>query len=60
MEMTKKKQETWEYKTIDGNWTKHPVAFCWYHDGVLTAALMKVHRFRQRKCRRLDEVVKFK
>lgn len=43
-----------EWLTIDGNWTKHPVAFCKYHKGVLTAKLMKVHNCKRKKCKRLE------
>lgn len=48
-----RKNEQWEYRCIDGNWTKRPAAYCTYHHGVLTSALMKVHRCRERECQRL-------
>ncbi|MEY8366282.1 hypothetical protein AALA22_11645 [Anaerovoracaceae bacterium 41-7] len=47
------------YKCIDENWTFYPVAYCKYHQGVLTAGLMATHRCKQRNCRRLDEGVDF-
>lgn len=46
-------QEDWEYRLIDNNWTRHPVAFCWYRKAYLTKKLMKTHRCEQRKCKRL-------
>ncbi len=52
-------KEKWEYKTIDGNWTCHPVAYCKYHKGALTHRLIKVHRCNKRKCKRYDNTVKF-
>ena len=44
---------------IDGNWTKHPVAFCWYHQGALTQNMMHTHKCCERGCRRLDKNYKF-
>lgn len=55
----KKKKDMWWYRCIDNNWTYHPAAYCKYHQGVLTEGLMKTHRCRERKCKRLDETIKF-
>ena len=44
---------------IDGNWTKHPVAFCWYHQGALTKNMMHTHKCCERQCKRLDKNYKF-
>lgn len=49
----------YEYKTIDGNWTNHPVAFCNYYRGALTRGLMHTHRCNDRQCKRLDKNYKF-
>lgn len=57
--MTKKPEEYWEYKCIDGNWTKRPVAYCTYKKGVLTEGLMKTHRCRERQCKRLRDNIDF-
>lgn len=54
-----KKRLEYEYRTIDGNWTMRPVAYCHYKKGVLTEKLMRTHRCRERQCRRLDESVVF-
>lgn len=52
--MTKKRpDEAWEWRCIDGNWTKRPAAYCTYHHGVLTEAMMKVHKCTQKECQRL-------
>ena len=51
--MNKRKPDEWEYRCIDGNWTKRPAAYCTYHHGVLTEALMKVHKCKERECKRL-------
>lgn len=54
--MSKKKEpEYWEYRLIDNNWTRHPVAYCWRYKGFLTKGLMKTHKCKERKCRRLQE-----
>lgn len=55
----KKKKEWWEYRTIDGNWTSRPIAYCYYYDGVLTERLEKLHRCKKRHCRRYDDTVIF-
>ena len=50
-----KRQEIWEYRLIDNNWTRHPVAYCrWYH-GYLTEGLIKTHKCREKNCRRFQE-----
>lgn len=49
------KEPEWEYRLIDNNWTKHPVAYCEYKEGYLTEGLIKTHRCRKRKCDRLNE-----
>ena len=54
-----KNQKMYEYKCIDGNWTKHPVAFCTRYSGVLTKGLMKTHRCEERNCPRLKRGVEF-
>ena len=51
--MNKRKPEAWEWRCIDGNWTKRPSAYCTYHHGVLTEAMMKVHKCTQKECQRL-------
>ena len=43
------------YFAIDGNFTRHPVAYCTYYHGVLTNNLMNVHKCRARQCCRLRE-----
>jgi hypothetical protein len=43
------------YECIDGNMTYYPVAYCQYHDGVLTKGLMHTHRCHERHCKRLQE-----
>ena len=43
-----------EWLTIDGNWTKHPVAYCKWYKGVLTEKLMKVHKCKKKQCKRLE------
>lgn len=48
-----------EYQMIDDNWTKHPVAFCWYHRGALTRNMMHTHRCCEKGCKRLDKDYKF-
>ena len=54
--MSKKKQPVvWEYRLIDNNWTRHPVAYCKRYHGYLTEGLMKTHKCRSRNCRRLQE-----
>lgn len=50
------KANRWEYRLIDGNWSPRAVAYCTYHHGALTEALMKVHKCRQRQCKRLREI----
>lgn len=50
-----KRQEVWEYRLIDNNWTRHPVAYCKRYHGYLTEGLMKTHKCRERNCRRLQE-----
>lgn len=52
-------EEKWEYKTIDGNWTKNPTAYCNYYKGCLTRKLVKVHRCAKRGCKSYDNTVKF-
>ena len=47
------------YETIDGNWTNHPVAFCYYYKAALTRGLMHTHRCSDRHCKRLDKNYKF-
>ena len=54
-------EEHWEYRLIDGNWSAKAVAYCTYHHGYLTEALMKVHKCKKRECHRLmtiEEAVK--
>lgn len=51
----KGERKKYQYECIDGNWTYYPVAYCKYHQGVLTAGLMHTHRCRERQCWRLDE-----
>ncbi len=48
-----KNTEYW-YELIDGNWTRHPAAWCHYHKGYLTEKLMKTHKCKSKNCRRLD------
>ena len=48
-----------EYEMIDGNWTKHPVAFCSYYGGALTRNMMHTHRCCEKECKRLDKNYKF-
>lgn len=55
--MTKKPEERWEYKLIDGNWSPRAVAYCTYHHGCMTEALMKVHKCRERQCKRLKDCI---
>ena len=50
-----RKDDRWEYRLIDGNWSSRAVAYCTYHHGYLTEALMKVHKCKKRKCQRLKE-----
>lgn len=50
-----KPEERWEYRLIDGNWSPRAVAYCTYHHGYLTEALMKVHGCKKRQCQRLRE-----
>ena len=52
-------KEVWEYRTIDGNWTKKPVAYCKSKKGALTFKQMKVHRCKQRECIHLVRDVEF-
>lgn len=47
------------YECIDGNWTNHPVAFCYYKKAALTRGLMNTHRCCERQCKRLDKNYKF-
>lgn len=47
------------YETIDGNWTNHPVAFCWHYKGALTGGMMHTHNCYDRQCKRLDKNYKF-
>lgn len=47
-----------EYRLIDGNWSHRAVAYCTYHHGYLTPALMKVHKCRKRQCKRLRDYIK--
>ena len=54
------KRTEYEYRTIDGNWTVYPVAYCTYHHGVLTHKMMKVHGCKQRNCQRLKKDADFK
>lgn len=49
----------YEYETIDGNWTNHPVAFCSYYRAALTRGLMNTHNCNDKKCTRLDKNYKF-
>lgn len=51
----KKYQSDWEYRLIDGNWTRQPVAYCKSKKGYLTEGLMKTHRCKKRKCMHLNE-----
>ena len=44
-----------EYRLIDGNWSHRACAYCTYHHGYLTPALMKVHKCKKRQCQRLRE-----
>ena len=51
------KKDRMEYRLIDGNWSPRAVAYCTFHHGYLTPALMKVHKCRKRQCKRLrDEI----
>lgn len=52
------KKEIWEYRTIDDNWTKKPVAYCKSKKGALTNKQMKVHRCKQRQCMHLENNIK--
>lgn len=47
-------QGDWEYRLIDNNWTRNPVAYCRYRKAYLTRKLMRTHRCEQRKCKRLQ------
>lgn len=49
------KQTEYEYRCIDGNWTRHPEAVCKRYNGVLTKGLINTHGCRKRACRRLVE-----
>lgn len=49
----------YEYEMIDGNWTRHPVAFCHRYKGVLTRNMMHTHQCSEKNCRRLDKSYKF-
>ena len=53
------KKTEFEYLTIDGNWTNHPVAFCHYYRGALTRGLMHTHKCSEKNCRRLNKKYKF-
>jgi hypothetical protein len=53
--MKSKKQPIWEYRLIDNNWTRHPVAYCKRYQGYLTEGLIKTHKCRERNCKRLQE-----
>lgn len=46
-----------EYRLIDGNWSHRAEAYCTYHHGYLTPALMKVHKCRKRQCKRLRDYI---
>lgn len=48
-----KQEDSWEYRLIDNNWSTRAIAYCTYHHGYLTEALMKVHGCKKRKCQRL-------
>lgn len=54
------KADRWEYRLIDGNWSPRAVAYCTYHHGYLTPALMKVHKCYKRQCKRLRENIEEK
>lgn len=47
------------YEMIDGNWTRHPVAFCLHYRAALTRNMMHTHRCSERKCKKLDKNYKF-
>lgn len=47
------------YETIDGNWTNHPVAFCYRYRGALTRGLMHTHKCCDRDCKRLNKNYRF-
>lgn len=49
-------KDAWEYRLIDGNWSSRAVAYCTYHHGYLTPALMKTHKCYKRQCKRLREM----
>ena len=42
------------YRTIDGNETYQPFAYCWYHSGYLTRNQSLRHRCNERKCSRFE------
>lgn len=49
----------YEYEMIDGNWTKHPVAYCTFYRAALTRNMMHTHRCSERHCNKLDKNYKF-
>lgn len=57
--MKPNKEWWWEWKTIDGNWAKNPVAYCKAKKGVLTHKLIKVHGCRRKHCCSFDDTVEF-
>lgn len=48
-------QEDWEYRLIDNNWTRHPVAYCRWYKAYLTEGLIRTHKCRKKQCKRLQE-----
>lgn len=43
-----------EYRVIDDNYTnRNPVGYCKYYRGHLTSKLVKLHKCKERGCRRL-------
>lgn len=49
----------YEYRTVDGNWTNHPCAYCKRYHGVLTLGIMQTHKCKQINCCRLNTNIKF-
>jgi len=48
-----------EYKTIDGNWSQRPVAYCSRYKGYLTEKQMRVHNCQAKhggECGRLQDM----
>lgn len=43
--------DDWEYKLIDGNWTRNPCAYCNYRHAYLTKGLMNTHQCIERQCK---------